>query len=143
MSKHLSQKGKDATRNEHAPSSDSLTIVSKDGCFIYKYETQYWTCPMSKAERKLVKAILASDETCYSEHEEFKSLSLKDLKKKSIGKIKKSVRTLCSAMKERDFPIRVSLCEVCDEKYETVQFRLHASHPYLQQFCEADRRFFY
>ena len=39
----------------------SQVIVSKDGCFIFRDGADYWTCPLTTNERKLVTAVAATD----------------------------------------------------------------------------------
>ena len=40
----------------------SQVIVSKDGCFIFRDGADYWTCPLTTNERKLVTAVAATDD---------------------------------------------------------------------------------
>ena len=41
-------------------SENTQVIVSKDGCFIYRDGADYWVCPLTGNERKLVAAVAAA-----------------------------------------------------------------------------------
>ena len=125
---------------EHAPSEGSRIIVTEKGELIYHYGTEWWTCSLSKPERKAIEKILTLGENYYCEKENFKVVILNGMKKPIK---EKTIRSISRKLSKRDFPINVVISQDMDDTSEkALTFWLRASHPYLRQFGESTRRFF-